>query len=399
MAFDLTQKQKDFLYYKGNRLNFLTGSVRSGKTFISVLKWCLWVAEQPNDGRAFIMVGKTIESLRRNCFGYITQMIGESNFIYNTTGKKAYIFGKLVYLEGANDERSEQKIRGMTLAGAYCDEVTLFPESFFNMLLSRLSVAGAKLWATCNPDSPLHYIKTNYIDRADELDCICWNFILSDNEFLPPEYIESVSKEYQGVFYERFILGRWVKAEGLVYPYFDEKENCFDVELPPKMIGCEYYVSIDYGTMNPTAMLLWCVNFREHIAYVVKEYYYDGRKLMQQKTDSEYYDDLCKLTDGYLIQDVVIDPSAASFIAEIRKHGKFNVRKADNDVIEGIRKTGTYIKDKKVMFHKSCRNLILEFNLYGWDDEKTEDTVIKENDHAMDALRYFCYTILKRLDW
>ena len=153
MSFDLTKKQKDFLFYEGKRLNFLTGSVRSGKTFVSCLKWCLWVAEQPAT-REFIMVGKTISSLRRNCFGYIEQLIGQKNFTYSTSNKCAYIFGRKVYLEGANDERSEQKIRGMTLAGAYCDEVTLFPESFFSMLLSRLSVPGAKLWATCNPDNP-----------------------------------------------------------------------------------------------------------------------------------------------------------------------------------------------------------------------------------------------------
>lgn len=398
MSFDLTQKQKDFLYYEGNRLNFLSGSVRSGKTFISCLKWCLWIAEQPLD-HEFMMCGKTIESLRRNCFNYITNLIGEDNFKYNSSSKVAWIFKHKIYLEGANDERSEQKIRGMTLAGAYCDEVTLFPESFFSMLLSRLSVSGAKLWATCNPDNPLHYIKTNYIDRAEELDCICWNFILTENEFLPPEYIEAVSKEYQGVFYERFILGKWVKAEGLVYPYFDEVKHTYNTEISPRATGCEFYVSMDYGTMNPTAMHLWCVDFREHIAYIVKEYYYDGRGLNEQKTDSEYYEELVKLTDGYLIQDVIVDPSAASFIAEIRKHNKFNVRRGNNDVIEGIRKTGTYIKDLKIKVHVSCVHTIQEFNLYSWDDKKTQDTVIKEFDHAMDSIRYFCFTILKSLDW
>ena len=309
LMFDLTKKQTEFLFYEGKRLNFLTGSVRSGKTFVSCLKWVLWVAEQPAT-HEFIMVGKTISSLKRNCFGYIEQMIGEKNFKYNTSGKVAYIFGRKVYLEGANDERSEQKIRGMTLAGAYCDEVTLYPESFFSMLLSRLSVRGAKLWATCNPDNPQHYIKKQYIDRADELNCICWNFILTENDFLPDEYIESVSKEYTGVFYERFILGRWVKAEGLVYPFFDNLTHIFDYDIDANERGCEWYVSMDYGTMNPMAMHLWCVDFKKHIVFIQKEYYYDGRKEQNQKTDSEYYEDLCRLTDGYNIEAVIIDPSA-----------------------------------------------------------------------------------------
>lgn len=396
MSFDLTKKQKEFLFYEGNRLNFLTGSVRSGKTFISCLKWCLWVADQPATSE-FIMVGKTISSLKRNCFGYIEQLIGQNNFTYSTSNKCAYIFGRKVYLEGANDERSEQKIRGMTLAGAYCDEVTLFPESFFSMLLSRLSVSGAKLWATCNPDSPQHYIKTQYIDRANELNCICWDFILVENEFLPAEYIESVSKEYAGVFYDRFILGKWVKAEGLVYPYFDIFSNVFN---DYSEVGSgEYYVSIDYGTMNPFCAHLWKIDYSSHIAYILKEFYYDGKSTCIQKTDSEYYDDLVALTDGVFVEDIIIDPSASSFIAEIRRHGMFNVLKANNDVIEGIRTTGTYIKDMKIKVHSSCTNTIKEFGLYSWDDRKTQDSIIKEFDHAMDSIRYFCYTKLKRIDW
>lgn len=397
MSFALTPKQKKFLLYRGKRLNFLSGSVRSGKTYVSVLKWVLWVAEQPAD-HEFIMCGKTVSSLRRNCFGYIEQLIGSGNFNYSTTSKLAYIFGRKVYLEGANDERAEQKIRGMTLAGAYCDEITLYPQSFVSMLLSRLSVAGAKLWATCNPDNPMHFIKTDYIDRQDELDCICWNFILTDNTFLPPEYIEAVSKEYSGVFYDRFILGKWVRAEGLVYPFYD---NTISAEAAAQYSG-EYVVTMDYGTMNPTAMVLWCIDYKRHTAVAVKEYYYDGRKEQAQKTDSEYYDALVQLTEGYPVNDVICDPAAASFIAEIRKHGRFNVRKAHNAVIDGIRATGTYLKDKKILISAACVNTIREFGLYSWDEKASLngiDAVIKENDHAMDAVRYFCFTILKALDW
>lgn len=398
MAFSLTKKQTDFLYYKGKRLNFLSGSVRSGKTYISVLKWVLWIAEQPKN-HEFIMVGKTLTTLQRNCFNYILTMIGEANFSYSTGQRIAYIFGRKVYLEGANDERSEQKIRGMTLAGAYCDEVTLYPQTFFSMLLSRLSVAGAKLWATCNPDNPMHYIKREYIDREAELDCICWTFKLTENNFLPKEYIEAVSKEYTGVFYDRFILGKWVKAEGLVYPFFN-KSCLYSDKLEPNQVGCEYYVSMDYGTQNPTAMLLWCVNFREHIAYIIKEYYHCGRETGIQKTDSDYYKDLCELVNGYNIESIIIDPSASSFIAEIRKWNRYNVRKANNDVLEGIRKTGAYLKDGKIKINENCPNTIQEFELYSWNPKGIDkDSVIKENDHAMDSIRYFCYTVLRALDW
>lgn len=224
--FNLTYKQKQFLFYEGKRLNFLSGSVRSGKTYISLLKWALWVASMPKDSE-FIMVGKTVTSLKRNCLNLLENFVGTNNFTYSTSQKMGKLFGRVVYLEGANDERSENKIRGMTLAGAYCDEVTLYPESFFSMLLSRLSVLGAKLWATCNPDSPNHYIKKNYIDREKELDCKVWDFLLTDNTFLPKEYIESVNKEYQGVFYNRFVLGQWVRAEGIIYRAFADNTSQF----------------------------------------------------------------------------------------------------------------------------------------------------------------------------
>lgn len=240
--FDLTDKQREFLTTEGRRLNFLSGSVRSGKTFVSLIKWAFWVASMPK-GSEFLMVGKTVTSLKRNCLNLLETFVGSNNFRYSTTSKMAVLFGRVVYLEGANDERSEQKIRGMTLAGAYCDEVTLYPESFFNMLLSRLSVEDAKLWATCNPDTPNHYIKQKYIDRED-LDCAVWNFALTENKFLPQEYIDSVSKEYSGVFYNRFILGQWVRAEGVIYNKF---ANNFQDFLLPDDYNYGLIMNITFG--------------------------------------------------------------------------------------------------------------------------------------------------------
>lgn len=382
--FTPTEKQRKYLYAKDKRLNFLSGSVRSGKTYISILKFLLWVASMPADYE-FIMVGKSIGSLQRNCFNYIYNFIGEENFIVSKSSKCAKVFGRTVWLEGALDERSEGKIRGMTLAGAYCDEVTLYPESFFVMLLTRLSVPGAKLFATCNPDNPMHYIKTKYIDKADELDCAVWTFLLTDNTHLPKEYIENLSKEFKGVFYNRFVLGEWCKADGLVYPMFD------NVVPTQERDYTEYCVSMDYGIQNPTAMILW--GYCDGIWYAVDEYYHSGRESSEQKTDEQYYAALERLCGDLPINKVYIDPSASSFIVCVRQHGRFSVQHANNSVMEGIQHTASVLSAKRLMFNDCCRMTIREFGLYSWDTKLTGgDTVIKDNDHAMDATRYFVQT-------
>ena len=381
--FTPTDRQREFLFAKDKRINLLSGSVRSGKTYISLLKFGLWVASMPPDAE-FLMVGKTGGSLNRNCFGYMYQFFGEQNFHVSHGLKGSSLFGHKVWIAGANDVRSENQIRGMTLAGAYCDEVTLYPENFWVMLLTRLSVPGAKVYATCNPDNPTHYIKENYIDRADELDCAVWDFLLTDNTHLGQEYLDNITREFTGVFYERYILGKWVKAEGLVYPMFDNVVETVDRNYT------EFYVSMDYGTMNPTAMLLF--GLCDGVWYVVKEYYHSGRETNIQKTDAEYYDELEKLCGDRKITKVYIDPSAASFITLVRQKGRFHVQKADNTVIDGIRHTATVLEERKVLVNDCCKNLIKEFGLYSWDEDSEVDAVIKENDHAQDALRYFVST-------
>lgn len=386
-----TQKQKDIVsdlkHGKLRRLNILEGSVRSGKTWISLLIWALWVGMMPKDGR-FLMVGRTLTSLKRNCLDLLEQLVGSANFDYSLSQKEGVLFGRKIYLEGANDIRSEGKIRGMTLSGAYCDEITLMPETFFAMLLSRLSAAGAKLIGTTNPDNPQHWFKTNYLDRRDKLDMQVYTYLIDDNTTLDPAYVDSLKAEYVGVFYERFILGRWVQAEGLVYPQFEATKH-MTAAVPD---AGSWYVSIDYGTMNPFSAGLWCVT--RSGAVRVREYYYDGRSRKKLKTDEEYYTELEKLIGDAPVIDIVVDPSAASFIEVIRRHGKFRVLKANNDVLDGIRFTSRYLSSGRLHFHNSCEAIKKEFGVYSWDEKSGKDAVIKESDHAMDDMRYFCMSIL-----
>lgn len=386
---------------KLRRINLLEGSVRSGKTWISLVLWAFWVATMPRDGN-YLMVAKTLTSLRRNCLDLLQDLVGAKNFTYSISKKEGRLFGRLIYLEGVNDARAESKIRGMTLQGAYCDELTLFTEDFFSMLLSRLSCIGAKLIATTNPDSPMHWLKSKYMDRADQLDMLCISFLIDDNTFLDPDYVASLKSEYQStVYYDRFILGLWVVAEGRVYPMFTDSPDRFILRGTTAGMDGQFYVSIDYGTVNPTAMQLWCVRGKE--AVMIKESYFDSRKEGRQKTDEEHYTALEELTQGYYIRRVIVDPSAASFIETIRRHGKYQVWAADNAVLDGIRVTATLLNAGMVLVHESCKDTIREFGLYRWDEKKNSDTVLKENDHAMDSLRYFCYTVLARefrwADW
>lgn len=240
----LTEKQFLFLCTKLKRLNFLSGSVRSGKTYISLQKFALAVKSSPKDAE-FILCGKTLTTLKRNCLNLLQELVGEGNFTYRMSEKEGMLFGRKIWLEGANDNNSENKIRGMTLYGAYCDEVTLFPESFFIMLLSRLSFDEAFMIATCNPDTPSHYIKVNYMDNPD-LDVAVWSFVLTDNKFMGKKYIEEISKEYTGVFYNRFILGQWVRAEGIIYSDYANNEEEFLIPSLQDRLGV-IVVGIDYG--------------------------------------------------------------------------------------------------------------------------------------------------------
>lgn len=391
---EYTPKQQDLmsLWKRGElrRLNLLEGAVSSGKTWISLVLWAFWVASMPEDKR-YLMCAKSLTTLKRNCLLLLQELVGESNFAFSTSSKEGLLFGRRVLLEGASDARAESKIRGLTLQGAYCDELTQFPEDFFSMLLSRLRLPGAKLIATTNPDNPGHWLMQRYIKRAEKLDFLDVKFTIDDNTTLPPDYVENIKKEYTGVFYDRFIRGLWVAAEGLVYPMFDPGRHVFQ---EPRLQG-PAYISIDYGTANPFAMGLWVAG-RSGEAEMVKEYYFDSRKARRQKTDEEYYQDLEDFAGDYAVDRVIVDPSAASFIECVRRHGRYAVVKADNSVLDGIRLTGALLQAGKLRFHQSCTSTFEEFSAYLWDGESGEDKVIKERDHAMDMIRYFAQTILRR---
>ncbi|MBQ9757158.1 MAG: PBSX family phage terminase large subunit [Clostridia bacterium] len=392
---NLTDKQNELMdIAKGGlkRINILHGSVRSGKTWISLVLWCVWIQNMPKDA-AYLMTAKTLTTLKRNCLDLLETLAGKNNFSYSISKKEGTLYGRRIYLEGVNDAGAESKIRGMTLQGAYCDEITLFTEEFFSMLLSRLSEKGAKLFGTTNPDNPNHWFKVKYIDRRDELDFFLMEFLIDDNTFLDSAYVKQLKKEYTGVFYKRFILGEWCSAEGLVYPMFD-KEAHIVREIPKAQGTAEYYISIDYGTLNPCSMGLWRLD--DKCAVRIKESYYSGKTQKILLTDEEYYERLKALAEGFDIKSIIIDPSAASFIATIRRYGEFSVRKADNSVLNGIRITGTLLQSGKLFIHESCADTIKEFGSYSWDGESQEDKVVKEFDHAMDDIRYFCSTVAKK---
>ena len=393
-----TEKQKEFirLMKRGElkRINILYGSVRSGKTWICLLCFALWVATMPKE-KTFLLCARTLTSLKRNCLDLLTELVGERNFAYSLSGKVGTLFGHKVYLEGCNDGRAEAKIRGMTLQGAYIDEITLISQDFFSMLLSRLSERNARLFGSTNPDSPNHWLKVEFLDRADELDMYVEKYQIDDNIFLDPEYVKQIKSEYTGVFYKRYIEGDFCLAEGIIYPMFEEAiieaENC-----PKTAEANEMVLSLDYGTQNAFAALLWVK--RGGIWYAVREYYYSGRAEGIQKTDEEYAQDLDAIFDDAISRAgrlrVIVDPSAASFIVLLRKREhRYVVVKADNDVLDGIRDTATAMHKGLIKISRDCKATIKEFSGYVWDNSETVDRPIKVNDHAMDAMRYFVRTM------
>lgn len=387
--FRLTDKQKEFISdWKHNRLkriNVLEGSVRSGKTFSSLIMWALWLATRPADGK-YLMVGRTLTTLKRNCLEPLQGLLGEENMRVSVPAKRAEIFGRNVDLEGAANALSENKIRGVTLSGAYVDEMTLVPEDFFTMLLSRLSTEGAKLFGTTNPDSPRHWLKVNFLDKPG-LDIYRIKFLLDDNTTLPKDYIENLKREYTGVFYRRFILGDWVAAEGAIYPMFDVQKHVSDnvPNLRMHWIGC------DYGHTNPTAFLRLAAGDDGRI-WVIDEYYHMADK-SGAKSPKQYARDMRAFAaKGPSPDTVVIDPAAEGFILQLREDApELRIKRADNAVLEGIQLVSSAIDAGVLMIHPRCKHLIDELQGYSWDSkaqERGEDKPVKTNDHACDALRY-----------
>lgn len=391
MIYTLKQRQMMRLWQtnKLKRINLLEGSVSSGKTWISLVLWAFWVKTMPED-KLYMMCAKSLTSLKRNCLLLLQELIGEDNFRFSTATKEGLLFGHKIILEGAYDSRSESKIRGLTLQGAYCDELTQFPEDFFSMLLSRLRLSEAKLIATTNPDSPAHWLKVNYIDRKDELSFLDVKFLLDDNTTLPADYIKNIKAEYTGVFYERFILGNWVLAEGLIYPMYKEA-----LQEPPQGQAERYVLSIDYGTLNAFAAMLW--GKYGNIWYAIDGYYYSGRDEGALKTDEEYaqilIDKFAQYGNEYYKLKTIVDPSAASFITALRKKRIFGVMQANNAVIDGIRNTATAMQLGLVKINPALDFWVKEAQGYVWDNCEGEDRPVKVADHCMDATRYFVQTM------
>lgn len=386
-------KQLRAIRQSTGRLNILEGAVRSGKTIASMVRWLEYLETGPSGD--LLMVGKTERTLKRNVLDPISEIVGACRFRYRMGAGEIQLCGRRLYVAGANDERSETKIRGLTLAGAYGDELSVWPESFFKMLLSRLSVAGAKLLGTTNPDSPYHWLHVDYLERAPELGLRRFTFRLEDNLTLDPDYVAALKREYVGLWYQRFILGRWVLAEGVVYDGWNEDVHVVrDQDLPRRFD--RYWIGVDYGTGNPTVFLL----FGQHqdTLYQLSEYYWDGVKQARQKTDAEYSKDFREWLPPQVVPaSIEIDPSAASFILQLRRDGVRNVREADNEVLDGIRRVAARLGNKKLRIHKRCVHTRREYGSYVWDPKaqlQGEDRPMKKHDHCMDATRY----VINRVD-
>nr|UCW36575.1 MAG: terminase large subunit [Caudoviricetes sp.] len=377
------------------------GAIRSGKTVCMSLSFVFWAMENYSD-QNFAMCGKTIGSFRRNVLMILKLMLRSRGFTVadhradNLVEISRNGVNNHFYIFGGKDESSQDLIQGITLAGVFFDEVALMPESFVNQATGRCSVDGSKYWFNCNPDGPYHWFKVNWLDKAREKNLLVLHFTMEDNLSLSERIKERYRNMYTGVFFKRYILGLWAMAEGIIYDMFSEERHVKAVlEYVRLLIDGGRYVSIDYGTQNATVFLLWNKG-RDGKWYCIREYYYSGRDKGIQKTDSEYADDLIRFLDSTPVKAVIVDPSAASFIAELNKRG-FTVIQADNDVEDGIRLVATLLNTEQIMFSQSCKNTIMEFASYIWDPkaaERGEDKPIKQHDHAMDAVRYFCYTIL-----
>ncbi|MEZ2715416.1 PBSX family phage terminase large subunit [Niallia circulans] len=373
------------------------GSVRAGKTVVMSLSFVMWAMDTFHECNLG-MSGKTIGSFRRNVItplkrmlkarGYKVKDHRADNFMTITYKGKTNYF----YIFGGKDEGSQDLIQGITLAGMFFDEVALMPQSFVNQATARCSVDGAKFWFNCNPAGPFHWFKVEYLDQLKEKNMVHIHFTMDDNLSLTPKTKERYKRMYKGIFYKRFILGLWVLAEGIIFDMFDKEKHVVATETRKYS---KYYVSIDYGTQNPTTFGLW--GLCGDVWYKTKEYHYDGRKKSKQKTDQEYLEDLkAFVADISNFRGVIVDPSAASFIALLKKNG-FKVIKAKNDVLDGIRNMASALNNLMIKYNDCCKETFREFSSYIWDEkaaDRGEDKPVKQNDHQMDGDRYFVNTIL-----
>ena len=369
------------------------GAVRSGKTLAMGLSFFLW-AMICFDGKRFGVCGKTIASLRRNVLAEILPQLEQLGAAWKEKRSENLVtvtfrgHRNQFYIFGGRDESSASLIQGITFAGILLDEVALMPQSFVEQACARCSVAGSRLWFNCNPAGPSHWFYKSWIQEAEKRNCLRLHFTMDDNPSLTPQIRERYQKLYTGVFYRRFVLGQWAQAEGRVYDFF-EPEMAKPV---PEGRFEKWYISCDYGTVNPTSMGLW--GLQKGVWYRTEEFYFSSREAQRQMTDEEYADALKKLAGQRNIEAVIVDPSAASFIEVLRRRG-WRVRKAENDVVSGIRLVSDCLKDGRMIICQGCGALLKEMDEYVWDlSSSAKDKVKKEHDHAMDDMRYFAATVL-----
>ncbi len=370
------------------------GAVRSGKTLCMSLSFVSWACCHFGD-TSFALCGKTITSLRRNVITPLIPILKSLGFgVEEKLSQHLLLIRKghaenRFYLFGGRDESSASLIQGMTLGGVLFDEVALMPRSFVEQALARCSLEQAKYWFNCNPEHPYHWFFKEWIQKAEGKNMLLLHFTMEDNPSLSPQVKSRYKSLYSGAFYERFIEGKWVAADGLVYPMFQPEKHIKSASHFDR-----YYLSCDYGTVNPFSLGLW--GRAADGWYRIREYYHSSRDTGRQLTDEEYYDALCELAGGLPITAVIIDPSAASFIETVRRHGAYTVIKADNDVLSGINRVCQALKNGEIFISPLCNDAIREFSIYRWDNGSRRDAPKKENDHAMDDIRYFVQTVLDR---
>ncbi len=384
----LSPKQREFVKYGTHRWNFKGGATRSGKTYLD-FRWIIPIRIRERIGKdgLAVILGVTKSTIERNVLEPMRNLYGDMLVGTISSDNTAWIFGEKCYCLGAEKVSQVSKIRGASIKYCYGDEVADWSEEVFALLKSRLDKEYSCFDGTFNPQYPDHWLKKFLDSNAD---IFSQTYTIDDNPFLPESFKENLKKEYEGtIYYDRYILGLWVRAEGLVYPMFGD--DCITQEIPDTG---DYYISIDYGTLNPFSAGLWCVGKRSAVR--IAEIYYSGRETRVQKTDEEYCDMVERLAGEKTIRAVVVDPSAASFIEALRRRGRFKVRHADNDVMNGIRTVSDFLRNGKIKIHESCENTIREFGLYRWDEKSESDRVVKENDHAMDEVRYMAMTVLKK---
>lgn len=393
MAF--SEKQRAILRFPYTKYTALIcdGAVRSGKTSVMSLSFFLWAMGGFN-GCAFAYCGKSVGAVERNIVTpllAVTYLRENFEIQYNRgdhviTARRGSRENRF-YLFGGRDESSYTLIQGVTLAGVMLDEVALMPRSFVEQALARCSVEGAKFWFNCNPENPRHWFREEWILKAPEHNALHLHFTMEDNPSLSEETRERYRTMYSGVFYQRYVLGLWVMAEGIIYDMFDQTANTYREGPVDMRFRCPRCLAVDYGTTNPCVFLE--IFDDDGITRVEREYRWDSRKERRQKTDEEYADDLMEFMGGHC--PVFVDPSAASFIAALERRGVYVIA-ADNNVLDGIRKTGNLIQRRRLLVNETCVGLLDELGTYRWDDKaamRGEEKPVKECDHAPDALRYY----------